>query len=114
MIEWSVSEYKDRWIECTERAVLVRGYYFPWGTKRIPYAQIRSLDRFAMTALRGKGRIWGSGDLRHWAHLDPRRPTKSVGFFLDVGRRVIPFLTPDDPEVFERALRAHIHPAPAP
>jgi hypothetical protein len=114
VIEWGMSEYKDRWIECTDSAVLVRGYFFPWGTKRIPYSQIRSLDRFAMTALRGKGRIWGSGDLRHWANLDPRRPTKSVGFFLDVGRRVIPFLTPDDPETFERVLRAHIQPAPAP
>lgn len=66
-----------------------------------------------MTALRGKGRIWGSGDLRHWANLDPRRPTKSVGFFLDVGRRVIPFLTADDPEAFEQVRRAHVHPAPA-
>jgi hypothetical protein len=107
-----MSEYKDRWIDCTDSAIVVRGYYFPWGSKRIPYASIKSLDRFAMTALRGKGRIWGSGDLVHWANLDPRRPTKSVGFFLDVGRRVIPFLTPDDPDAFEQVLRAHITPAP--
>jgi hypothetical protein len=108
-----MSEYEDRWIECTDRAVVVRGYYFPWGTKRIPYHSIKSLDRFTMTALRGKGRIWGSGDLRHWANLDPRRPTKSVGFFLDLGRHVIPFVTPDDPDTFERVLRGHIQPAPA-
>ena len=112
---WSnrrMSEYKDRWIECTDSALVVRGYYFPWGSKRIPYASIKSLDRFAMTALRGKGRIWGSGDFVHWANLDPRRPTKSVGFYLDVGRRIIPFLTPDDPDAFEQVLRAHITPAP--
>ena len=84
--------------------VRVRGYYFPWGTKTIPYASIRSLDRFTMSALRGKGRIWGSGDLRHWANLDPQRPKKSVGFFVDVGRRIVPFLTPDDPDAFERVI----------
>jgi hypothetical protein len=108
-----VSEYKDRWIECTDNALVVRGYYFPWGTKWIPYASIKALDRFTMSALRGKGRIWGSGDFRHWANLDPQRPAKSVGFFVDVGRRVIPFLTPDDPDTFERVVRPHIHPAPA-
>jgi hypothetical protein len=105
--------YKDGRIECTDSDVLIRGYYFPWGTKRIPYASIRSVDRFAMTALRGKVRIWGSGDLRHWANLDPRRPRKSVGFFLDLGRRVIPFLTPDDPDAFEQIVRAHLRPAPS-
>jgi hypothetical protein len=103
-----VDTYQDRWIECTDTEIVVRGYYFPWGTKRIPYISVRSLERFEMTALRGKGRIWGSGDLRHWANLDPGRPRKSVGFFLDVGRRVIPFLTPDDPDQFEQIVRGAI------
>jgi hypothetical protein len=109
-----MSDYKDRRIECTERAVLVYGYYFPWGTKRIPYTAIRSFDRFTLTALRGKGRIWGSGDFRHWANLDPQRPKKSVGFFLDLGRHVIPLLTPDDPDAFEQVLREHVRPASPP
>jgi hypothetical protein len=99
-----MSAYQDRWIECTDTEVRVRGYYFPWGTKRIPYASIRSLDRFTLTALRGKGRIWGSGDFKHWANLDPRRPTKSVGFMVNLGRHVIPVLTPDDPDAFEKVL----------
>jgi hypothetical protein len=108
-----MSVYRDRRIELTDRDVVVRGYYFPWGTKRIPYSSITSLERFAMTARRGKARIWGSGDLRHWANLDPQRPNKSVGFFLDLGHHVIPFLTPDDPDAFEQALRPHLHPTPA-
>jgi hypothetical protein len=58
--------------------------------------------------VRGNWRIWGSGDFKHWANLDPGRPKKSVGFFVDVGRRVIPFLTPDDPDAFEQAVRGHI------
>jgi hypothetical protein len=107
-----MSLYKDRWIELTDHDVIVRGYYFPWGAKRISYSSITSLDRFTMTALRGQWRIWGSGDLRHWANLDPGRPKKSVGFFLDLGRHVIPFLTPDDPEAFEQALRPHLQSTP--
>jgi hypothetical protein len=106
-----MTDYRDRWIECTDGEILVHGYYFPWGTKRIPYTAIRSFNRFTMTALRGKGRIWGSGDLRHWANLDPQRPRKSAGFYLDLGRHVIPFLTPDDPEAFEQVLREHVRPA---
>jgi hypothetical protein len=102
--------YKDRWIECTDTEVQIRGYYFPWGTKQIPYTSIRSLERFTMTALRGKGRIWGSGDLQHWANLDPARPSKSVGFFLDLGRHVVPFLTPDEPDAFEQVIRSRIEP----
>ena len=105
-----MSAYQDHWIECTDSEIRVRGYYFPWGTKRIPYASIRSLDRFTMTALRGKGRIWGSGDLRHWANLDPHRPRKSIGFFVNMGRHVVPFLTPDDPEAFEQAVASHVQP----
>jgi hypothetical protein len=103
-----MSEYKDRWIECTDSEVVIRGYYFPWGTKRIPYSAIRSIDRFDMSAWRGKGRIWGSGDFRHWANLDPLRPKKSVGFYLDLGRHVLPFLTPDDPATFEAVLEEHV------
>jgi hypothetical protein len=110
VVEWVVPAYRDGRIECTDRAIVVRGYYFPWGTKRIPYTAIRSLDRFAMSARRGKGRIWGSGDFRHWANLDPRRPAKSIGFFVDLGRRIMPFLTPDDPDGFEQAVRSHLRP----
>jgi hypothetical protein len=105
--------YRDRFIECTDTGVRVRGYCFPWGTKTIPYALIRALDRFTMTALHGKGRIWGSGDLRHWANLDPQRPKKSIGFFVDVGRRVVPFLTPDDPDAFERVIAERTGLAPS-
>ena len=37
--------HRDRWIECTEDAVLIHGYYFPWGTKRAPYPAIRTVRR---------------------------------------------------------------------
>ena len=54
-----MASYHDRWIRCDDGGIDVRGYYFPWGTKHIPYTAVRSLERFTMTALKGKGRIWG-------------------------------------------------------
>jgi hypothetical protein len=103
-----MSVYRDHRIECTDREIVIHAYYFPWGTKRIPFTAVRSVDRFTMTGLGGKGRIWGSGDLKHWANLDLRRPHKDIGFFLDVGARTIPFVTPDDPDAFEAAVRSHL------
>ena len=45
-----MSAYKDRWIECTDTDLLVKGYYFAWvlawATKRIPYSPIKSVERF--------------------------------------------------------------------
>lgn len=99
--------YQDRWIECSEQEITIRGYYFPWGTKHIPYTAIRSVRRVAMGPLTGRGRIWGTGNLRYWAGLDPQRPSKDIAFLLDVGRAVRPYLTPDDPEAFTACLREH-------
>ncbi|MGH8988894.1 MAG: hypothetical protein ACRDXC_09915 [Acidimicrobiales bacterium] len=102
-----VEAYRDRWISCDDGMIRVRAYYFPWGTKRIPYRSLRGMRRVEMGLLHGKGRIWGTGNFKYWASLDPRRSSKSVAFVLDLGRNVSPFLTPDDPDAFELAVRAH-------
>jgi hypothetical protein len=102
-----VSDYRDPWIECGPEAIRIRGYYFPWGTKRIPYQSLRAVRRVDVGALTGKGRIWGTANPRYWASLDPRRPRKKVALILDLGRRVRPFVTPDDPDAFEAAIREH-------
>ena len=101
------SRYRDRWIECSPDRIQIRGYDFPWGTKRIPYSSIRSVRRVEMGTFSGKGRIWGTANPRYWASLDPQRPKKSVGLILDVGRFVRPFITPDDPDAVETLIREH-------
>ena len=60
-----------------------------------------------MTTLRGQLRIWGTSNLRYWASLDPKRPTKKVALILDLGKHVQPFITPDDPDAVEKAIREH-------
>ncbi len=99
--------YVDPRVECTESAVRIHAYYFPLGTKTIPYGSIRAVTRVDLGLARGRARIWGTANPRYWANLDVGRPRKKVGFVLDLGRAVRPFVTPDDPAAFEGALRAH-------
>src|SRR4051794_18690162 len=101
------TDYRDPRIECSADGLLVRGYYLPWGSKRIPYQAIRAIRRVNMGGLTGRARIWGTANPGYWAHLDLQRPRKRVAFILDLGRAVRPFLTPDDPRAFEAALAAH-------
>jgi hypothetical protein len=101
------SLYKDRWIECTDDAVLIRAYYFPWGTKRVRYSAIREIRRLPMSVFTGKGRIWGSTTLRYWASLDPDRPAKDTALVLDTGKWILPFITPDDADAVAAVISGH-------
>ncbi len=89
--------YDDGRIACDDRGVIIRWYYL-WGRKKIPYSQIRSVSKRPLRRVRGRWRLWGSGDFVHWYNLDGNRPNKSVELVLDVGGRVRPVITPDDPD----------------
>jgi hypothetical protein len=102
-----VSTYEDPRIACTDNDIRIRWYY-PWGAKRVPYTAISSLERFTLTRKTGQLRIWGTGTFTYWANLDPGRPKKQVGFYLQTGRRMKALVTPDDPDAFEAAVRSHL------
>ncbi len=108
-----MASYRDRWIECTAEAIRIRGYYFPWGTRRIPYMSIRSGRRVDIGTFTGNGRIWGTTNPGYWASLEPGRPGKKVGLILDLGRPARPFLIPDDPDAVEGAIRERTDLGPA-
>lgn len=100
--------YDDGVLACLDDALLIRRYYFPFAvSKRVPYADIRRAKRFTLTGMTGKYRAWGSGNLTQWFNLDLRRTRKSVGLVLDLGRRMQPVITPDDPERVIATLAAH-------
>jgi len=99
--------YKDRWIECTADAVLIHGYYFPWGAKRVPYSSILEVRRVPIGTFTGRGRIWGSTALQYWASLDPSRPGQKKALILDTGHGILPFITPDDPDAVAAVISEH-------
>jgi hypothetical protein len=45
----------------------------------------------------------GSGDFVHWWNLDLKRPQQTVALDIDVGRRIHPTITPEDPDTIEAA-----------
>jgi hypothetical protein len=99
--------YDDGRIACDDSNLIIRRYY-PWGSaKRIPYSAIRSVSNWQMTGVGGKWRIWGSGDFKHWWNLDPGRPNKERALEIHLSGRVLPTITPDDPETVERILAEH-------
>jgi hypothetical protein len=99
--------YDDGVIRCDDQGLTIRRYYL-WGAeKRIPYASVKGFMPLPMTGGLGslrKWRLWGSGDFVHWWNLDPRRPKKELALVLDIGRRVYPTITPDDPTEVARIL----------
>jgi len=103
--------YDDGRVACDEEGLTI-GWYYLWGHKRVPYREIRAATLFPLTRLRGKWRIWGSGDFVHWYNLDGNRPTKVTGIEIDTGRRVRPCITPDDAEAVARILTEHLGQSP--
>ena len=83
----------------------IRGYYFPWGTKRIPYGAVKGVRSVDIATFTGRARIWGTANPGYWANSDPQRPRKKVALILDLGKAVKPFLTPDDPDAAEKVIR---------
>jgi hypothetical protein len=105
-----VALYDDGRISCDQAGVRIAWYYL-WGAKRIPYASVKTVEKLSLTGPNKvrRWRIWGSGDLVHWWNLDPGRTHKDVALVLDLGRRIRPTITPDDPETVARILSKHLN-----
>ena len=75
--------YSDRLVEITDDSILLHGYYFPFGGRHIPFAEISLINIEAASLWNGKYRLYGSGNLRTWFPLDWRRPLRDKLFFLE-------------------------------
>ena len=99
--------YDDGRIACDDDGITIRWYYL-WGAKHIPYRKVRSAETFALKAIRGKWRVWGSGDLVHWYNLDSSRPGKETGIEINAGGTIRPCITPDDVGAVSRIIAEHV------
>ncbi len=97
--------YDDGRIACGETSVTI-GWYYLWGKKTIPYSAIRTVTSRPLTRWRGKWRLWGSSSFTTWYNLDGNRPRKTTALELDVGGRVRPVITPDDPAAVNAVISA--------
>lgn len=101
--------YDDGNTRLDSEGVTVRHYYFPTGaSKSIPYDKIVVARSRRMGWMSGKGRLWGSASPRRWLPLDGSRSSKDVLVCLDLGGRVQPALSPDDPEVVLQVLAQRV------
>ncbi|RMB58939.1 hypothetical protein [Tessaracoccus antarcticus] len=106
-------QYEDSTLSVNADTLTIRGYYFPWfGAKRVPLSSIRIVTRLPLTTWGGRWRIWGSTTLQYWANLDVRRTRKDTAFTVDIGASIMPFITPERPDQFERVLRAAVPAVP--
>ena len=101
--------YADGRVLLDDEGLTLRRYYFPMGTsKRIRYSQIERVRAQPMGWFTGKGRGWGSAHPGYWLPLDLTRPRKSTLVVLDLGARVKPSFSPDEPEMVLRLLRERV------
>lgn len=100
--------YDDGRVMLDGRGVTLRRYYFPLGTsKHIPYDRIREVRNQQMSWWTGKGRLWGTTHPGYWLPLDGSRPGKKTLLVLDIGSRIRPAFSPDDPDRVLEILAAH-------
>jgi hypothetical protein len=103
----AVDSYDDGRVAIDASGLTLRRYYFPTGgSKQIAFDAIRAVDRRPMGWLSGRGRGWGTTRPGYWMPLEFKRYAKRELIVVDLGGRVKPAFTPDDPETVERLLRA--------
>jgi hypothetical protein len=101
--------YEDAGLRLDEDGITIWHYYFPWaGPKWIGYPDVRLIHTQPIGWLSGKGRVWGTADPRYWFALDTHRGSKRTLLVLDIGRRVRPCVTPDDPDRVIELLRDRV------
>lgn len=79
--------YADRLIQVTDKSILFKSYYFPFGSKRIELSDIDHVEVKEPSLLSGKWRIHGSGDFRTWFPRDLKRPTRDRLFIVHLHNR---------------------------
>ncbi|MEZ0371290.1 MAG: hypothetical protein ACAI44_19505 [Candidatus Sericytochromatia bacterium] len=86
--------YEDKYLICDDDSITIKEYYFPFGSKRIPYASIRKLEEKELGVFSGRYRFWGMDLEPYWYHLDWQRASKRHGIVLDLGEWIKPVVTP--------------------
>lgn len=68
--------YSDKLLEINEHSVLFHDYYYPFGSKRVNFAEVESVTIVKPTLSSGKYRLYGTGDFRTWFPPDGSRSSR--------------------------------------
>jgi len=99
-------EYDDGLLACSDEGLVIGKYDAFLRSKTIPFDQIRAVTQVGLGRVR-RWRIWGTTYPRYWFNFDRHRPRKQVGLVLDLGKRIKPVITRDDPQRVVAVLRQH-------
>jgi hypothetical protein len=97
--------YQDKNIVLDDDGITIHWYYFPFGSKRLHWADIRKVSVEPMGVMTGKYRIWGTSLPQYWLHLDLARPAKDKAIVLETAGWVKPVITPDDVDSALRVIQ---------
>lgn len=98
--------YADPRLVITKESLTIEAFYTPLGPSRtIRLVDIRAVRVVKMTLRQGRGRIWGTTDLKTFYPYDPGRLQKKVGLVLVMGGMNIS-ICPDDPDRAAKVLAA--------
>lgn len=79
--------YTDSLVEITEYSILFRNYYIFRGSKKVRFADIKSLEILKPTVMNGKWRIHGTGNFKTWFPRDLKRPFRDTIFRITLHNR---------------------------
>jgi hypothetical protein len=98
--------YEDRLVQISNDSILIKNYYFPLiGSKRVPFKKIEFVTAEKPSLLKGKFRIWGTGNFVTWYPLDFARPSRDRIFIINLlGKTIRVGFTVNNSETVLRIL----------
>jgi hypothetical protein len=79
--------YADALVEIDEEAIVLKRYVFPFGSRRVRFADVQRVTVETPRLLNGRWRLWGANSFRTWFPFDLRRPFREAIFFIEVSNR---------------------------
>lgn len=100
--------YEDKDVKITEKEVIIRCYFFPFGnSKHIPYHKIKSVD---MKNFAWKGKLWGMNvtEWGYWMPGDLNRWDYNKFIAIETGSSVTPCFTCTNMDVAFRIIQEQL------
>ena len=105
-----MTRYEDDSVLLDDEGVTIKNYRKRHDDKRISYRTIQDFELFEMGFWSGRHRLIGLsfGRPRNWFPWERNRRDKRIAVSLDVGKLILPTVTPDDPDAVAAILSEQV------